>query len=401
MYIARQPILNRNLNVFAYELLYRHSKSATYYQAISPSSATATIVGGLFELDLDVLLDSKTGFINVDENFLMDASLELINPNLLVIELLENITFSQSVIDRVKYLKNLGYKFALDDFDEVLFSSEVIELIDIIKYDISLNPLHTLADSVVLAKSLNIKVLAEKVENFDQYYDAKEMGFDYFQGFFFSKPKIVGNIPRINLKNFLHLQLINEMNKAEPSIQTMAKIIERDAKLAYRLLRIIGKKQLSSQTIISAILHIGLEAMERWLYLLILQESSFDEDENILRLSLQRSKFAELIAQNGKFKYKVNEIALMCLLSIIDAMMETSIELAILPLGLDEQQKQAMIHNSGPYACVYTLVCQYELLNDDEIATYCDKIGIKKQSISNYYMLALKFSSDVMKRMKV
>lgn len=401
MYIARQPILNRNLNVFAYELLYRHSKNATYYQAFSPSSATATIVGGLFELDLDVLLDSKTGFINVDEHFLMDASLELINPNLLVIELLESITFSQPIIDRVKYLKDKGYQFALDDFDISLFSSGIIDLIDIIKFDITLNPLHTLADSLILAKSLNIKVLAEKVENFDQYYDAKEMGFDYFQGFFFSKPKIVGNIPRINLKNFLHIQLINEMNKAEPSIQAMARIIERDAKLAYRLLRIIGKKQLSSQTIISAILHIGLEAMERWLYLLILQESSFDEDENILRLSLQRSKFAELISQNSKFKYKVNEIALMCLLSIIDAMMETSIELAILPLGLDEPQKQAMIHNTGPYACVYTLVCNYELLSDEEITTYCEKIGIKKQSISNYYMLALKFSSDVMRRMRV
>ncbi len=398
MYIARQPIFDRNISLYAYELLYRDSSKASVYRSNCPVASTATVVGGLLELDLVHLIESKLAFINVDERFLLHDSIELINPRLIVIELLESMTFTDIVKERIIHLREKGYRFALDDFNQSIHGLEILEWIDFIKYDIIATPLDTIKDSVYQAKKMNKKVLAEKVETYNEFLEAKSIGFDFFQGFFFSKPRIVGEVPKTSTNHRTYLQLIGEIHTAEPSIPKMAKIIEKDVKIAYRLLRLIGNKKLSSQSIVSAILHIGLEAMQKWLYLLLLQDSSMEKPDELLRLSLQRSRFAELISSKSKFMYRSSEVALMCLLSVIDAMMNTTIEQALRPLGVDDEIKQAMIDKTGPYACIYDLVCNYEILDNDKIVQYTRDIGVEYSMLTHYYIESFKFSEEICKR---
>lgn len=149
MYIARQPIFDRNISLYAYELLYRDSSKASVYRSNSPVASTATVVGGLLELDLVHLIESKLAFINVDERFLLHDSIELINPRLIVIELLESMAFTDIVKERIIHLRGKGYRFALDDFNQSIHGLEILEWIDFIKYDIIATPLDTIKDSVL------------------------------------------------------------------------------------------------------------------------------------------------------------------------------------------------------------------------------------------------------------
>lgn len=398
MYIARQPIFDRSVNLFAYELLYRDSVKAVSYSEINPMASTATVVSGLLEIDVIQLLEAKLAFVNVDEKFLLHESIELLNPRLIIIELLESIIYSDFVIERIEYLKHKGFRFALDDFDYQNHNTQVLRQVDYIKYDILSTPLNTILESVKIAKKLKKKIVAEKVETYDVFLEAKSIGFDFFQGFFFAKPRVVGEVPKLSASYQTYLQLLSEIHTAEPSIPKMASIIEKDVKIAYRLLRLIGNKKLSNQSIISAILHIGLESMQRWLYLLLLQDSSMEKPDELLKLSLQRSRFAELISQNSKFKYRSNDIALMCLLSVIDTMMSTTMERALQPLGIDDQIKEAMIHQRGPYACIYALVCLYEQLDNEQIMRYCNDVGTNCLLITDYYVMSIRYSEEICKR---
>lgn len=398
MYIARQPIFDRSVNLFAYELLYRDSVKAATYSEVNPMVSTATVVSGLLEIDVIQLIEAKLAFVNVDEKFLLHESIELLNPRMVIIELLESIVYSDFVIDRIDFLKRKGFRFALDDFDHRSHNAYVLSQVEFIKYDILSTPLDTISDSVAIAKTLKKKIVAEKVETYDVFLEAKAIGFDFFQGFFFAKPRVVGEIPKMSASYQTYLQLLSEIHTSEPSIPKMASIIEKDVKIAYRLLRLIGNKKLSNQSIISAILHIGLEAMQRWLYLLLLQDSALEKPDELLRLSLQRSRFAELLSQNSKFKYRSSDVALMCLLSVIDTMMSTTMERALQPLGIDEQIKEAMIHHRGPYSCIYALVCLYEQLDNERIMRYCNEVGVNCMLITDYYVMSIRFSNDICKR---
>lgn len=192
MFIARQPIFDRSRNVYGYELLFRGNDKASSYQGASAESSTAVVLGGLFELGLDRIVGSRRAFVNFDYRFLFSNAIELIDPTTLVIEILENTPVDRRLLDRVTELREKGYRIALDDFAEKLKDYPVAPLADIIKYDILVTPLDELGDEVREALSRKKVLLAEKIETEEDFIKAKEMGFHLFQGYFFSKPVIVG-----------------------------------------------------------------------------------------------------------------------------------------------------------------------------------------------------------------
>ncbi len=117
MFIARQPIFNRKLEVYGYELLFRAAGDSTQFDGISSTGATASVLGGLFESGIDCLVENKYAFINFDESFINSDSIELVSPDRLIIEMLENIEVDNALIERLHKLKGQGYKIALDDFE--------------------------------------------------------------------------------------------------------------------------------------------------------------------------------------------------------------------------------------------------------------------------------------------
>lgn len=154
MFVARQPILNRALKIYGYELLYRSDYDAEEFPNISSEKATAEVVGDLFESGIEKITNNVHAFVNFDYSLILSDIVELIDPKHLIIEVLENTKVDERLINRIKYLKRKGYKIALDDFKKDYDTYPLIPLADIIKYDIISTPLDTIQMAVKKGRTI-------------------------------------------------------------------------------------------------------------------------------------------------------------------------------------------------------------------------------------------------------
>jgi EAL and modified HD-GYP domain-containing signal transduction protein len=391
MYIARQPIFNRSMNVYAYELLFRSDISKTEYTGIDALSSTAIVVGGMFELGLDSLVGDKRVFVNFNRDFIMSDAIEIIDPEKMVIEILEETVIDQELIERFEYLRAKGYDLALDDYagDEMVVHFS--ESINMIKFDIRKVNLDDILPEVKQKLAQNKVLIAEKIETIDEFNKAKKMGFHFFQGYFFSKPNIVGGIKAKKSANIVYQQILEELYEEEPSFDRLSEIVITDPNMAYRLLRVASIKKEGKTEILSikrGLISIGLKELERWVYILMLQELSNHKPLELMRLSLARSKFGETLAVNSKYSKRKHEITLMCLFSVIDAMIDEPMEKAIGDISLSQDVKNALINQEGELMNIGRIVLSYESADWYDATELIDQLDIDYSDVSRWYLEA-------------
>ena len=249
VFIGRQPIFNIHEQIVAYELLYRN-KNVNAFPLIDSDAATVDVlVNSFFSIGIDEVTKGRPCFVNFTENLLMGTMLDYLDPSKVVIEVLEDVPITEQLVERVKELKERGFKIALDDFvldENVTVYDELFNYIEYIKVDFLLSPLleRMEIENKVKTHFPNIKLLAEKVETRNQFEVAKHSGYVLFQGYFFEQPQIIKStdIPANTLQYF---QIIALLKDEEPNINLLAKGIERDISLSYKLLQLINN---SNQT---------------------------------------------------------------------------------------------------------------------------------------------------------
>lgn len=398
MYIARQPIFDIHKKIYGYELLFRNDQESKLFgKDVSSTVATATVIDGLFEAGMDSIVDSKKAFVNFDYEFLMSEAVELINPNTLIIEVLEDVVVDEFLLERIKYLKAKGYKIALDDFVEDYKDYLLTPLADIIKYDLIETPLEEIKKEVELALKDKKILLAEKIETNEEFLLAQKMGFHLFQGYFFFKPSIISKSNDKKSLKGQYCRILQELHKEEPSYQNLAEVIETDINLAYRFMRVASHKN-TEDTIYSirqALVYMGLREIERWINVLMLRELSSDKPIEIMNLSLVRAKFSEYISENSHYRNRKLEISIMCLLSMIDAILDIPMEEALDELLLSEDVKDALINRSGNLSPVFELVCAYESADWETVNEISSKIGLNEDLIMNGYFEALVWATEI------
>lgn len=113
IFIGRQPILDRDQQLFAYELLFR-----TCWQNSAPVrddlAATATVIRHVFtELGLETALGPYPGFINLDARMLTSEVVEILPRDKFVMEILETVEITPEIVRRCRELKTMGSRLAL------------------------------------------------------------------------------------------------------------------------------------------------------------------------------------------------------------------------------------------------------------------------------------------------
>ncbi len=399
MFIARQPIFNSSMEVYGYELLYRDSETSLAFSNASAEKATATVLGGLFEIGINTISDGRRAFINFDYDFLLSDSMELIDSEDLMIEVLESTKVDDEIINRLVELKEKGYQIALDDFVEDYNSFPLVPLSNIIKYDLMATPLDTIELEVRKALMQGKILLAEKVETKEEYEKAKKMGFHLFQGYFFEKPSIIVKSNNKKSTKLTYIKLINELRKPEPSYDELAQIIKTDVNLSYRLLRVIRQNKSDDDpiyTIKRSLVYMGFRKIERWLNILMLQDLATDKPLELTRLSLIRSKFGELLAKQGRYKSRVNEVYGMLLFSTLDAILDQPMEEALNEINITEDMRQALISGKGELLPMLDLVYYYEKGDWEKVKALSSQIEFEEDQIGIYYLEALKYCNETM-----
>lgn len=302
--LARQGIYNKNGSVHAYELLYRDGDALTArvdnLNPLSGDSATSSVIAQLFaNMDMNAIIGNKRAFINFTRNHLLDEIPLLLPKSRIVVEVLETVTVDQQLIANLEALSKLGYEIALDDF---IFQDEtrpLIELANIIKIDVLNQSNEQIVERIKPLKGFQGKLLAEKIENKNQFNFCVELGFDYFQGFFLNKPDPFKG--QVITENRIHLlKLLAELNDYDVPLQRIEEIILQIPKLSYRILRLSNSASLYTgkkiESLMDAISQLGLLQIRNWVSLLLLA-SLDDVAPDLLERTLIRAKMCESLVR--------------------------------------------------------------------------------------------------------
>jgi Predicted signal transduction protein containing EAL and modified HD-GYP domains len=397
MFIARQPIFNEHLEVYGYELLFRLNSQSTQFGGLSSQGATAMVITGLYESGLENLIEDKIAFINFDEIFIHSEAVELIKPERMIVEMLEDIEVSNTLLKRLTDIKAMGYSIALDDFAQTYQTYPLTPLADIIKYDIMVTPLDAIFTDVTTGLAQGKTLLAEKVETQDEFIKAKEMGFTLFQGYFFSKPQIAGRSFRATPTRIQYQQLMTEIRTNEPSFERLAELIEQDVMLTYRLLRLASFRAGCEliRSIKFALSYIGLREFERWISILMIHELSKEKPLELIKLSLIRTRFAESLAKRAGMIELENDAALMGLFSVLDAILDQSMEVVLAGMILPQAILDCLIREQGVLFPIYQLMVAYERGDWIQVETTATLLKIEDYYIYHDYREAIKWANNV------
>lgn len=349
-YVARQPILDIDQNVVAYELLFRDGKSNSFPN-IDPNQATSNILtNNHLTLGVEQVTGDLPAYINFHSQTLIKRFPSFLDPKKIVIEILEDIDISSELIASVKSLKEKGYTLALDDYDFDPKWSVLFPYIDTVKIDVLAFSLLEISKFVRGLSGVKVTLLAEKVETAQQFEKLKMLGFTLFQGFFFAKPEMLKQRKITTTKKNI-LDLIAQASKAKLDIDYISKIFSTDPGLSYKLLRFINSPTYgNSQEITSlkhALIYIGELELKKFIALLALSDLSEGKCDEIMRLSLIRAKFCELISQKRQDEVNPPKAFLTGILSLIDGILDHDIEFVLNVLPIHEEIKSALRNESN------------------------------------------------------
>ncbi|MBX2807376.1 MAG: EAL domain-containing protein [Cellvibrionaceae bacterium] len=360
--IARQPICNKSLKVIGFEILYRMQGNHNTATINNPDTATIDVLLALFnDLAIEDVVGDKKAFINFTSNLLIHG-LPSIPPKQLVIELLEDQTVTPALLKALTRFRKQGYKIALDDF---CLTKETISLIDyanIIKLDVMTHTPESWSDYIPQLKEKGIALLAEKVETYEVYERCCELGFEYFQGYFFSKPKIIAG-RRMNNNEVTILNLLNEINCSTINFENVTTLISQDVNLSYNLLRTINSGLFALPTQITSIKHaitlLGVSSLRNWINLLSL--SSLNNKPEILTdLVMLRAKMCERIGQKITGSQKADDFFTVGLLSLIDAFFDMPMKTLLDKLSLSNTIKYALLKHQGDMGMALESAINYQ-----------------------------------------
>ncbi len=399
IYVARQPIFETNGKVFGYELLFRSGLDNFFPVGMDQDIAASQVLHNSFLLfGVDTLISGKRAFVNLTRNLLVNDVVTLFPRDHLVVEILENIEPEMTVISSCQKLKQAGYLLALDDFvfNEKLRS--LIDLADIIKVDFRSTPAERQASIFRQVNSSTIRFLAEKIETQEEAAQAREMGYSLFQGYFFSRPKIIQgrDIPGYKLN---YLQLLQEAMAADLSLDKMGETITRDVSLAYKLLRFVNSAAFGFRQRVHSIHHalvlMGVAEIKKWVSLVALCGIGKDKCDELIVSSLIRARFCELLACQAEMSHRSSDMFLMGMFSMVDAFLDKPMEEILATLPISEEIKGALLGGDNSFRRVYELVLAYERGRWDEVKRQNAVLGLKEDDTPRIYLQSVEMANQL------
>ena len=361
IFVGRQPIFDRNSNLYGYELLFRDG-SGNYADEMDGDRATSQVIVNVFlEFGLDRIVGPHRAFINLTRRFLVDRESLPLPATRVVLEVLEDVRPDADVIAGLQAYVRDGFMVALDDF---VFQDSVrpfMELAHIVKLDLMALSRQELVEHVRLLRAYDVKLLAEKVETEEAFDYCKQLGFDYFQGYFLSRPNIVqgAQIPTNRLKL---LELTTRLQNPDVDVSELEEIISQDVTLSYKLLRHLNSAFFALPRVVeslrAAVVYLGTQRIQRWASLLLLAKLDNQSSELMVQ-GIHRAKMCELLATFAG-RAHADSYFTVGLFSLLDAMMRVPLAEVLDALPLTSEVRDALLHHRGPYGEALASVIAYE-----------------------------------------
>lgn len=406
-FVGRQAIVDGDFNIIGYELLYRDSEEKNTANVVDNTKATASVlVNLLMDIGIERLVGSKLCFINVNEDVIYSSYLcGLPRKGGTVIEILENTKLNDDILERIMFLRDQGFKIALDDVVNIKDIEPLISLASYIKYDIRIGEKANLEDIIKVAKHHNIKLIAEKVETKEEFEYYKSIGFDYFQGYFIEKPVILKSEYEAKPIKPVLLHILKAVETED--VQNICNKLKEAPEVSIRILRAVNSpyfgllKEISS--IRQAVSLLGVNTLKKLIIMLMLASTNQGPRiNNLIEKSVARSYFMEYIAGVIYKEKTIQEKAsLMGLLSLADVIMGIPMKELIKELPLDKDIEKALLGENNNLKELLTLCEAMEMGNFRIIDEYSKKTKIDKKLIYDIWLNSLYEYDNFLKNLNI
>lgn len=399
IYIARQPIYDKNLEIIAYELLYRDNNKNTAVIDDNKHASSLTIVNSFIHIGIDELVGTALAFINLPADFIVDSSLIPALEHQTVLEILEDVEPSEEVLSGIKKLKSMGYKIALDDFIYSDRFKPMLALADFVKVDVLDADPERLSELVTTLKTYkSIKLIAEKVETHEMLEQCQSLGFDFFQGYFICRPLMVEqkNLPA---NKAVVLNLLSQLHDPDTEVNKLEMILTQDVSLSFKLLRYINSAAFTLrreiESVKEAIVLLGLGPVKNWASLILMTKAVSDKPDQLIVTALLRAKMAELLAV--KLKPEIEAQMFVCgLFSVLDALMDKPMVELLDSVPLSSSIKVALLEGEGEIGELLNNCIHYERAEFNEL----ELINIDTGLYHECYLTAAKWADETMRELK-
>ncbi|MDD2270722.1 MAG: HDOD domain-containing protein [Desulfuromonadaceae bacterium] len=390
--MGRQPILDGLEDVVAYELLFRSPQSTSSADIVNASHATSSVIlNVLSNFGIREILGNYRGFINVDAAMLMNEALELLPPEMIGLELLEDVVITPAIIERCRKLKSKGFVLALDDHRYDPACDELYSgVIDIVKFDLLETPLEDLYREVELLRHYPVKLLAEKVDSRHVYLRCRRMGFELFQGYFFARPSLMQK-SRMENSAGTFFKLMQQL-ASDADIDEIEQTFKQSPALTYKLLLLVNSVSFATlekiRTVRHAITLIGIDQLNRWVQLaLFADDGGASLNSALLDMAAVRAAFMEELAkvrpQSARLlRHAQPEEAFMVgTLSMLKDIYDVDMKTIVTNLNLSEEIQEALINRGGDLGTLLCLTEMIEQLELDEAAACLEKLDISLETV--------------------
>ena len=404
-FIARQAILDASKQIFAYELRYRDSENNAFPVGVTDEQATGRMFfNSLILVGKDKLVANHCAFINLSDTTLLQEITRLLKPDNLVLECVERSQNIEELLAIVKTLRKQNYKFALDDYDKDPRWEPLLPYMSYVKLELE----HPILKTTTLAKKLKrlypkLKIVVERIETYEDFNYIQQAGVDLFQGYFFAKPEMVKS-KSLPPSEMALAELLYETSVVDVDIKKITSVFERDVNLSYKLLRYSNsaafKRRAEINTIKQAVVVLGNQELKKFLSLLFAAQVSSEKPIELIKLSLTRARFCELLAQKHKGIQDTGMAFLVGMMSLMDAILDESMEGVMKKLPLSNLIKDALVQKQGILAQYLGLIKAYEQADWELTGEYCERIKFSNDLLPEIYNQAVTWGNEQLQVME-
>ncbi|TXI18465.1 MAG: HDOD domain-containing protein [Nitrosomonas sp.] len=367
-FLGRQPILDRNHNLVAFELLFRQEETEEAVHVTDDLSASANVIVNAYgKFGIHNVLGRQRGFINADPDLIMSDIITLLPSKHIVLEVKESASITPEFMQRCRELKQKGYQFALDNMVAINQKVELLlPLVSVVKVDILALNQNELSKLVAELNRWPVLLLALKVENREQETHCRQLGFQMFQGYYFAKPEVMSvkraEPDKASLLKLLSLTTCNDSQEDNyedenpiNNINEIEKEFKHQPGLSYNLLRMVNSGNDGTpqkiNSIKQAISLMGLKPLQKWIQLLLYtsNRSEVSSLDSVTQTAVTRGKLMELIAtiERPHDKNYQERAYMVGMLSLLDELLGIDMHKIVDKLGISDDISKALITRQG------------------------------------------------------
>jgi len=365
--IARQPIIDTDLQLQGYELLYRDAAERNTF-SVSGEIATARVLStSLSESGLDALVGDGVAFVNMTREAILKIDLLSLPPNRVIFEILEDVEIDSQLQNKIEKLIACGYRFALDDFALDGLHCDHVDLACLVKVDILALSREEVEQHVKFLRGYPVKLVAEKVETWEEFEYCKGLGFDLFQGYFFARPQLVSG-KGLHQSRSATYRLISRLNDPSVGFDELEQLVSQDPALTFKLFRYVNSALVGRNRTFSnlrqVIILLGIDRLRAVASMFAMCRME-EKPAALTAMLLQRAQLCRLLAEKRRMN-NAGDCFTVGMFSLIDAFMDRPIHEVLAGIPLPDDVRAAILSHDGEMGQILVQVLQMERRSCDQ-----------------------------------